>query len=161
MCKWQCLVLAHAFLRAPLSGTCLESSFSASCDPISPSHTCAHVTDTRAYQQVTPRDDPKTRARFLADTYNWDAGDARKIWCFGPDAKGANVIVDMTKGIANMNEVKDSFVAAWQWATKASVVFFTPWRFSPRDHCGGYVVSHVSSVESLHLKSNLSPFWSL
>jgi len=68
--------------------------------------------------KVTPRDDPKTRARFLADTYQWDAGDARKIWCFGPDTKGANVIVDVTKGIANLAEVKDSFIAAWQWATK-------------------------------------------
>jgi elongation factor 2 len=68
--------------------------------------------------KVTPRDDPKTRARFLADTYEWDAGDARKIWCFGPDTKGANVIVDVTKGIANLAEVKDSFIAAWQWATK-------------------------------------------
>jgi elongation factor 2 len=72
--------------------------------------------------KVNPRDDPKLRARYLADTYNWDAGDARKIWCFGPDTKGANVIVDMTKGVANMNEVKDSFVAAWQWATKEGVL---------------------------------------
>jgi len=28
------------------------------------------------------------------------------------------VIVDVTKGIANLAEVKDSFIAAWQWATK-------------------------------------------
>eukprot|EP00992_Anisonema_acinus_P002008 TRINITY_DN10572_c0_g1_i1.p1 TRINITY_DN10572_c0_g1~~TRINITY_DN10572_c0_g1_i1.p1 ORF type:complete len:841 (+),score=243.24 TRINITY_DN10572_c0_g1_i1:59-2581(+) len=68
--------------------------------------------------KVNPRDDPKTRARHLADNYEWDAGDARKIWCFGPDTKGANVIVDVTKGVANLQEVKDSFIAAWQWATK-------------------------------------------
>lgn len=63
-------------------------------------------------------DDPKTRARFLADNYEWDVDEARKIWCYGPDGRGPNVIVDVTKGVQNMNEMKDSFVAAWQWATK-------------------------------------------
>jgi elongation factor 2 len=62
--------------------------------------------------------DPKTRARFLADTYDWDVQEARKIWCYGPDGRGPNIIVDATKGVQNMNEMKDSFVAAWQWATK-------------------------------------------
>jgi elongation factor 2 len=73
-------------------------------------------------QKVTPRDDPKNRARYLADNHGWDVGDARKIWAFGPETSGPNVIVDMTKGIANLNEVKDSFVAAWQWATKEGVL---------------------------------------
>jgi elongation factor 2 len=68
--------------------------------------------------KVGAKDDPKTRARYLADTYNWDVGEARKIWCFGPDTKGANIVTDSTKGIANLMEVKDSFIAAFQWATK-------------------------------------------
>ena len=62
--------------------------------------------------------DAKTRARYLADTYDWDVGEARKIWCYGPDGRGPNIIVDATKGVQNMNEMKDSFIAAWQWATK-------------------------------------------
>lgn len=33
--------------------------------------------------KVNPRDDPKVRARYLAETYEWDVNDARKIWCFG------------------------------------------------------------------------------
>eukprot|EP00758_Cryptobia_borreli_P010045 Tbor_TRINITY_DN5529_c1_g3::TRINITY_DN5529_c1_g3_i2::g.12932::m.12932/K03234/EEF2; elongation factor 2 len=56
--------------------------------------------------------DPKIRARFLADTYDWDVAEARKIWCYGPDGRGPNVLVDVTKGVQNMNELKDSFVAA-------------------------------------------------
>jgi elongation factor 2 len=68
--------------------------------------------------KINAKDDPKTRARYLADKHEWDVGDARKIWCFGPDTTGPNVVVDMTKGVANLPEVKDSFVAAWQWATK-------------------------------------------
>jgi len=68
--------------------------------------------------KFSARDDPKNRARYLADNHGWDVGDARKIWTFGPDTSGPNVVVDVTKGIANLQEVKDSFVAAWQWATK-------------------------------------------
>jgi len=66
--------------------------------------------------------DPKVRARYLADKYEWDVAEARKIWCYGPDGRGPNVIVDVTKGVQNMNEMKDSFVAAWQWATKEGVL---------------------------------------
>eukprot|EP00662_Eupelagonemidae_sp_cell21_P057993 gene57993-biopygen48168 len=57
-----------------------------------------------------------------ADEFDWSVDEARKLWCFGPDAAGPNVITDVTKGVQNMNELKDSFVAAWQWATKEGVM---------------------------------------
>lgn len=79
---------------------------------------CLDIEEGKAGADV----DPKVRARFLADNYGWDVGDARKIWCFGPDGRGPNVVVDVTKGVQNMNEMKDSFVAAWQWATKEGVM---------------------------------------
>ena len=73
--------------------------------------------------EVTPRDDPKTRGRFLADKYGWDKDlGAKKIWCFGPDTTGPNLIVDMCKGVQYLNEIKDSCVAAFQWATKEGVL---------------------------------------
>jgi len=65
-----------------------------------------------------PDDDPKTRYRYLADKHGWDPDDGKKIWCYGPDGRGPNCIVDKTKGVQNMSEMKDSFNAAWQWATK-------------------------------------------
>jgi elongation factor 2 len=68
--------------------------------------------------KVSPRDDFKTRARELADSHGWDVAEARKIWCFGPDGAGANLLVDTTKAVQYLNETKDSFVAAFQWATK-------------------------------------------
>ena len=52
-----------------------------------------------------PRDDPKIRARYLADTYNWDVTDARKIWTFGPDTTGLNIFLDGSKGVQYMNEI--------------------------------------------------------
>lgn len=71
--------------------------------------------------KVNPRDDFKARARILADEYGWDVTDARKIWCFGPDTTGPNLMVDVTKGVQYLNEIKDSCIAAFQWATKEGV----------------------------------------
>lgn len=71
---------------------------------------------------VNPRDDFKVRARVLADKHGWEVTDARKIWCFGPDGNGPNLVVDQTKGVQYLNEIKDSVVAAFQWATKEGPV---------------------------------------
>lgn len=67
---------------------------------------------------INPRDDFKLRARVLADKFEWDVQEARKIWCFGPEVTGANLLVDTTKAVQYLNEIKDSCVAAFQWATK-------------------------------------------
>ncbi|WEJ95628.1 translation elongation factor 2 [Yamadazyma tenuis] len=72
---------------------------------------------------VNPRDDFKARARILADKHGWDVTDARKIWCFGPDGNGPNLVVDQTKAVQYLNEIKDSVVAAFQWATKEGPIF--------------------------------------
>jgi elongation factor 2 len=69
-----------------------------------------------------PRMDPKIQSRALADTYGWDPNDGKKIWCFGPETTGPNVLVDQTKGVAYMLEIKDSCVAAFQWATREGVL---------------------------------------
>lgn len=65
-----------------------------------------------------PRDDPKARARTLTEDYAWDPNDGRKIWCFGPETTGPNVLVDTTKGVQYLNEIKDSCIAAFQWASR-------------------------------------------
>ncbi|XP_029285161.1 elongation factor 2-like [Cottoperca gobio] len=71
---------------------------------------------------VGPRQELKARARFLADKHDWDVGEARKIWCFGPDGTGPNLLVDVTKGVQYLNEIKDSVVAGFQWAVKEGVL---------------------------------------
>merc|ERR1719330_1115710 len=72
--------------------------------------------------EVNPRDDFKTRGRYLADKYDYDITEARKIWCFGPDTNGPNILIDATKGVQYLNEIKDSVVAGFQWATKEGVL---------------------------------------
>merc|ERR1711982_67083 len=72
--------------------------------------------------EVNPRDDFKTRGRYLADKYDYDITEARKIWCFGPDTNGPNLLIDCSKGVQYLNEIKDSVVAGFQWATKEGVM---------------------------------------
>ncbi|KZF23451.1 elongation factor 2 [Xylona heveae TC161] len=78
--------------------------------------------------KINPRDDFKARARILADEHGWDVTDARKIWCFGPDTTGANLLVDQTKAVQYLNEIKDSFVSGFQWATKEGPIAEEPMR---------------------------------
>jgi elongation factor 2 len=73
--------------------------------------------------EINPEEETKIKARKLADNYGWDVTEARKIWAFGlpPDGK-ANVIVDATKGIAYLQEIKDSVVGAFIQASGAGVL---------------------------------------
>ncbi|KAF2430217.1 P-loop containing nucleoside triphosphate hydrolase protein [Tothia fuscella] len=78
--------------------------------------------------KIGPRDDFKIRARILADEHGWDVTDARKIWCFGPDTTGPNLFVDQTKAVQYLNEIKDSVVSGFQWATREGPVAEEPLR---------------------------------
>ncbi|KAD5318036.1 hypothetical protein E3N88_17982 [Mikania micrantha] len=68
--------------------------------------------------RIGPRDDPKVRGKILAEEFGWDKDLAKKIWCFGPETTGPNMVVDMCKGVQYLNEIKDSVVAGFQWASK-------------------------------------------
>lgn len=58
----------------------------------------------------------------MAEVYGYDVTEARKIWCFGPDNEGPNLLMDITKGVQYLNEIQDSVVAGFQWATKNGVL---------------------------------------
>ena len=47
-------------------------------------------------EKVNAKQDVKIRYKILQDDYGWDPNDAKKIWCFGPDTTGANLLVDVT-----------------------------------------------------------------
>jgi elongation factor 2 len=65
-----------------------------------------------------PKAETKERSRILFEDFQWDKSDTLKIWCFGPDTQGPNMLVDTAKGVQFLNEIKDSMEAAFQWATK-------------------------------------------
>lgn len=62
------------------------------------------------------------RAEKLYKEFKWDKTDALKIWCFGPENVGANVLVDTIKGAQYVNEIKDSVCTAFQYASKSGVL---------------------------------------
>jgi len=73
--------------------------------------------------EIKANDEVKTRARRLANEFKWDVNDARKIWTFGcpPDAK-ANILVDASKGVQFLHEIKDHCVSAFMNATGGGVL---------------------------------------
>jgi len=68
--------------------------------------------------KLGPKAEAKERARTLREKFDWDENHARKIWCWGPETEGANVVVDQTQAIAYLNEIKEHVNSAFQWATK-------------------------------------------
>lgn len=73
-------------------------------------------------EEVGVRYDVKLRARYLADNHGWDVTDARKIWGYGPDGEGPNIFCDQTKGVSYLQEIRESVMGGFNWATKTGVL---------------------------------------
>jgi elongation factor 2 len=65
-----------------------------------------------------PKADAKERGRVLRDKFDFDEAAARKIWAWGPETEGANIIVDTTQGVQYVGEIKEHVNSAFQWTTK-------------------------------------------
>ncbi|KAK8712251.1 hypothetical protein V6N13_147492 [Hibiscus sabdariffa] len=72
--------------------------------------------------RIGPRDDPELRSKILAEEFGWDKDLAKKIWCFGPENFGPNMVIDTCKGVPYFNEIKDSVVVGFQWASKGGAL---------------------------------------
>jgi elongation factor 2 len=72
--------------------------------------------------KIGPRDDVKERCNILCEKFGWDKNHAAKIWCFGPETVGPNVMVDVTSSVQYLNEIKDHCNSAFQWASKDGVL---------------------------------------
>ena len=64
----------------------------------------------------------KDVSAFFQTKYNWDVLAARSVWAFGPDARGANVLLDDTLATEvdkqALASVKDSIVQGFQWSCR-------------------------------------------
>merc|ERR1712028_219438 len=65
-----------------------------------------------------PKADIKERAKLLKDKYEWDATEATRIWAWGPENEGANLVVDKTQGVQYLLEIKEHINSAFQWISK-------------------------------------------
>merc|ERR1711870_52606 len=68
--------------------------------------------------KLGPKAEAKERAKVFRDKFDWSENDARKIWCWGPETEGANLVVDTTQGVQYPNEIKEHVNSAFQWTTK-------------------------------------------
>jgi elongation factor 2 len=68
--------------------------------------------------------DAKAQARYISETYDFDATEVgpKKLWSFGPETMGPNLLLDCSHGVQYLNEIKESFVSGFQWATKNGVL---------------------------------------
>jgi len=80
------------------------------------------VADAIEEGKITPRDDAKTRSKMMHDEFEMDPNETRKIWCFGPEVTGPNIVCDTSKAVQYLNEIQDSVVAGFQWASKEGVM---------------------------------------
>jgi len=80
------------------------------------------LSDMIENEKVGPKVETKERGKILVEEFEWDKNDSLKIWCFGPDTTGPNMLIDVAKGVQFLNEIKDSCEAAFQWATKEGVM---------------------------------------
>ena len=62
---------------------------------------------------VSARDDPKKRNEVLINKFEFDKVEVKKIWCFGPETSGPNLLIDKTQGVQYLHEIKDSMEAGF------------------------------------------------
>lgn len=71
--------------------------------------------------RVNMQQEVKKRARILIDEFGWEKTDCMKIWGMGPNGigeGGSNILVDQTKGIQYLGEIKESVNSGLQWASR-------------------------------------------
>merc|ERR1719265_657369 len=67
-----------------------------------------------------PKADPKERSKVLCsnEAFQFDKNSALKIWGWGPETDGPNLVVDMTQGVQYIHEIREHVNSAFQWTTK-------------------------------------------
>ncbi|GIQ79913.1 hypothetical protein KIPB_000620 [Kipferlia bialata] len=69
-----------------------------------------------------PSTDKKEMARELVNKYEWDSDDAKKIWGFGPHGRISNLLVDSSKGVQYLHEIKDHVHSGFQRVCEAGAL---------------------------------------
>merc|ERR1711959_474162 len=96
--------------------------------------------------KVAANQEFKARARILADEYEWDVTEARKIWCFGPEGTGPNGILDVTLHADAIHRGGGQVIPTARRVTYASIMKGEPTLLEPvylceiqcpQDACGG------------------------
>lgn len=80
-------------------------------------------------KEITGKDDVNARSKILVNDFNWDPNDAKKLWFCGPEGdEETNLVVDMTKSVAYLNESKGYIGDGFQWSSSRGVLCEEPLR---------------------------------
>lgn len=71
---------------------------------------------------ISMKMDKKELTKALVKTYDFDKNEVSRIWSFGPNGDGPNMVIDSTRGCQFMNEIKDSCVAGFQIVTNSGAL---------------------------------------
>ena len=66
--------------------------------------------------------DAKVQAKEISTRFpEFDTEDVnpKKLWAFGPDGNGPNWLMDATRGVQFLNEIKESCVSGFQWGSRS------------------------------------------
>ena len=77
---------------------------------------------------VKPLGDPRERTRILVDDFSWDNEVAKKIWVFGPDLTGPNVLTNESTGVQHLDKIRDHLLTGFNIDTKEGVMTGEPMR---------------------------------
>jgi len=66
--------------------------------------------------------DAKVMGKYLVENFGFDQNDARKVWAFGPGTEGPNMLIDTTKAVQYLHEIKDHIVSGFNWASNSGVL---------------------------------------
>lgn len=75
-----------------------------------------------------PMRDMKEKTKVLTEKYGFEKTEVAKIWSFGPDDEGPNIIVDATTACQFMNEIREHMVSGFQGVTRQGVLCEEPQR---------------------------------
>ena len=69
--------------------------------------------------------DWRERAKILREQAGWDSDEARNIWAIN---ENMNILIDLTKGIQHLREIKETIISAFHWTMEAGPLAQEPVR---------------------------------
>ena len=109
-------------VKAKSSQTCLSKSpnkhnrLYMEAEPLAPEL----VTDIEEGKVLAQPKDAKEQAKYIADTYGFDSEDvgSKRLWAFGPEGNGLNWLMDVTRGVSYLSEIRESVNSGFQWGSR-------------------------------------------
>ena len=103
-------------IAAMSKSTNKHNRLTCSCEPL-PERLTISIED-----KLLPIKDKKKISRELQEKWDWSKSESSKLWAFGPDGEGPNMLVDLTHGCQFVNEIKEHMVSGFEQVTRRGVL---------------------------------------